>query len=278
MRVVLGLLVLLPVMAMVASAAEDGERSAERYLKDAHSWGEMLFTVGPNFIDLDWNGVSLGPNASTDLRGFADGTFSGEKDGVVDAEEVEDLQRALIGLFEIEFGKYANHHQYSGYVLIDEAEPQGVEVTALDVEGLEGPTNQTGPVTISLSLHVSFPNVDEGKDVHTVKIDLGKRYFPTDESGQARVLAGDLTVTVQAKPNWSIDPASVQPECAADAYLNGYLYFSGDDIDCFTGHSGLLLLFSITGQGEGGNSLPGFEFGLIFVAVGLVGAALRRRA
>lgn len=267
---------------MAAPAAAKEPASFESYLNEPHAMGTLAVSAGPDYIKLAWNGLTLGDQASHDIRELADGALSGEKDGRVDSKELNDALFALRALFESNFNKAANHHDLSGVVLIDRAEAQKVEVTKLTTKGLEGDVDQAAPVEVTLEILVSFPNVDDGKDVHTVRVDLG-RYFLSpkekDEDGDGHADAAsparDLTLTVGGAPGWTLDSASVQPACAAEDIRDGRMVFHGDDVDCFTGHDGVLLSFAITGKGTGKNFLPGFGLAPLVAGAALVLA--RRR-
>jgi len=279
---VLGLVAITLVgMALPATAqdetADDEPRNFETYLSEAHSWGSLGIHVGPDFVAIDWSGITLGENASSDLRHLADGAISGDKDGQVDESELDDFTFGLSAIFQNTFGKFANNHAFSGFVLIDQAEAQGVEVTGVDADGLTGDVDQGGLVTVGIQLRIAFPNVDDYRDVHTVRFDLGSYFIQEGNEEEADRLAGDLTLTVDGADGWTIDGASVNPQCAADSFQDGRLVFEGDDVACFTGHDGVLLSFAINGDGQREkNFLPGFE--AAFVALALVGVvALRRR-
>jgi hypothetical protein len=266
--------------ALPATAQEDGDDSPgwnfEAYLKEAHSWGALTAHVGPDSVALTWSGLTLGDEASSDLRHLADGALSGEKDGNVDAKELDDFTFGLTALFESQFGKYANQHAFSGFLLIDQAEAQKVEVEHVEAEGLEGSVDQAGPITVEVALDIAFPNVDDHKDVHTVRFDLGPYFLQESHNDDAESLAGDLTLTIAGADGWTIDAQSIQPTCAAESLEDGQLVFAGDDVDCFTGHDGVLLSFAINGHGTRDSSfLPGFEG--LFAALALVGVLVLRR-
>lgn len=267
----------------LAAAQEEEEQSSgrawdfEAYLEESHSWGHITVSAGPNFLRLNWDDVELGPEASADIRELADGAFSNEKDGLVSEEEKEQFLEAISSLFENQFARVANHHSVSGIVLIDNAEASEAEVTRVAADGLEGPVDQDGGITAAFTIWINFPNIDESKDVHTVRIDLGPRFIREGHEDEAGEFAGDLTLTFSGSDGWSIDAASIQPECAGDNYEGGHIVLTSDDIDCFTGRSGVLLAYAITGEGEAKDHfLPGFELGLLGLAAAL-GIVLRRR-
>ena len=274
---------LVAIVGWAAPATAEADSSGpnwdfERYMQEAHGLGDLKITVGPDSMVLDWAGIELGQEASEDLRIVADGALSGEKDGRVDRKEADDLTFALTALLENAFGKYANNHRFSGLVLIDDSEAQSAQVTHLEVQDLVGPVDQPAPLTASFTVGIPFPNVDEAKDVHAVRLDMGPYYIREGDDDQGARFAGDLTLTIAAADGWTLDQESVQPGCAADQYEDGTLVFAGDDVSCFTGHPGLLLSFAITGHGQSHRSfLPGFELPLLVAALALVGVLARRR-
>jgi hypothetical protein len=259
----------LPATAQEAESDESPQWNFEAYLDEAHSWGDLAVKVGPDSVDLSWTGLTLGDQASSDLRQLADGALSGEKDGQVDETELDDFTFGLTALFESQFGKYANNHAFSGFVLIDQAEAQKVEVTHVAAENLAGDVEQAGSVIVGVAINIAFPNVDDHKDVHTVRFDLGPYFIQQSHDEEAESLAGDLTLAVQGADGWSIDAESIQPACAAESFSEGRMVFAGDDVDCFTGHDGVLLSFAINGQGtRDSNFLPGFELVALVAALG----------
>lgn len=266
---------LAPMAASTPAAADSRSWNLDRYLSEPHSWGTITINTGPDVLTLDWSGLVLGDQASKDLRGVADGALSGKKDGTVDAKERDDVTFALKAFFESSFAKAANNHAFSGLVLIDQAEAQKVTVTSLTADGLTGPVDGDTPVAVTVGLKIDFPNIDDHKDVHTVKVDLGDAFVDGGHDDQAAKLVGDLTLRVGTVPDWTLDRASVQPACAADRFDNGVLVFHGDDVPCFTGTSGVLLTFAIDGHGRSSNVLPGV--GLAAVVAALALALVRRR-
>ena len=257
-------------LAALPAATADSSTS-EQYLREAESWGDITFTVGPNSILVSWAGIEMGPNASRAIREAADGVLSeDEKDGQVSEEEADQFEFGLSGMFEGEFGKWVNQRDYSGIVLIDNAQADEVSVDNLDTQGLVGAVDQEGGITASLDVTVSFPNLEDGEDIHTVSFDMGKYYFKDVDDEHVASFLGDSTVIVGPAQDWSLDTESVQPDCAAENVDEGQMVFAGEDIGCFTGHSGVIISFAITGEGAEREKsfLPGFEL------VGLLSALL----
>jgi hypothetical protein len=268
---VTALLVLTP--AMAAADEDEGKRpwSFQAYLDEAHSWGDITVAVGPDFMTITWDGIILGEQASRDLRGLIDGALSNEKDGEVDATELNDFTFALRMLGQSEFNKIVSHRAVSGVVLIDQAEAHSATVQKVSTQGLEGPVDQEQLATLGFVVDITFPNVDSHKDLHTVRIDLGNHFIRSDHDEEAARLAGDLSLTITGANGWTIDPASIQPACASEQYADNKMTFEGDDVGCFTGRSGLLLTFAITGKGKRDASfLPGFEAVIVLAAAVLL--------
>lgn len=267
----------MPAAAEEEAASDEQRWNFEAYLQEAHSWGQITVSVGPDSVEFVWSGLTLGEQASADLRELADGALSGEKDGEVDETELDDFTFALSALFESQFGKVANHRAFSGFLLIDQAEAQDVKVTNVGAEHLAGSVDQTDPIVVEVALAIDFPNIDDYKDVHTVRFDLGSHFIEEGHEEEAQRLAGDLTLAIQGAEGWTIDAASVQPACAAESLEEGALVFSGEDVSCFTGRDGVLLTFAINGEGKREASfLPGLELLGLAAALG-VGLVLRRR-
>lgn len=260
-----------------AEESESGGWSFQAFMDEAHSLGTVTITVGPDSMRLDWDGLQLGEQASSAVRSLADGAMSDEADGTVTDAEASDFLVALQVLAEREFRKIANHHDFGGFVLIDQAEAGELNVDLFEADGLAGDVDEGGPITVTMGLAVEFPNLDKGKDIHTVTIDLGDTYLHESEDGSAATMVGDLTLVVQPVADWTMDLSSVAPDCAFESYQEGKLVFTGDDAQCFTERSGILLSFAITGEGvDDPNFLPGW--GLVAAVSGLgLGARLRRR-
>lgn len=267
------------VVALAALPVATADSTSEQYLKEAESWGDITFTVGPDSIIVSWAGIEMGPNASLKIRQVAAALDDEGDNDTVSEDEAEQFTLALATLFEGEFGKWVNQRDYSGIVIIDEAQADEVTVDNLVAEGLVGPVDQEGGITASLDVTVAFPNLDEDADQHTVSFDMGKYYFKDADEEQVAAFLGDSTVVVASADAWDVDPESIQPDCAAENLEGGQMVFAGDDIGCFTGRSGVILSFAITGQGTEREKsfLPGFELlGLLSaLVVGLV--TIRRR-
>jgi hypothetical protein len=262
-----------------ASEDEEGapEWSFESIFDGSNSWGDLTFNFAADAVEVDWSGITLNADASRAARAVADGAMSGEKDGVVSDDEFDSFKSALQALLENEFGKWANNHAFSGFVLIDQAEAQEAEVSKLDATGMTGPVDAETPVTASFAIRVGFPNVDDYKDIHTVRVDFGDYYLTQPSEGDTERFAGDLTLTLTGMDDWTLDPASVHPECASAGYADGKLVYEGEDASCFTGKSGVVLVFAITGEGkQSSNFLPSLQ---LLGAISALGAAvaLRRR-
>lgn len=250
----------------------------EAYLAEAYGAGALTVSVGPDHVGVDWSDIEFGAQASRDVRDLADGALGGEPDGVVTAQEAEDFQIALRVLLEREFGKFANHRAFSGIVLIDQAEAQDVEITGLQASGLAGDVEGDETIKLSWQAVVAFPNVDKGNDLHVVRVDLGSYSIQQGHEDEVEDATKDLEVTITGAPGWAIDAASVEPTCAQDTFDGESLVFVGQDVDCFTGRSGVLLAFAITGNGEDDpNFLPGFEVAGLVAALGVGMSVLRRR-
>ncbi len=264
--------------ASAQGADEGGHFDFEAYLEEAHSWGDVTVTAGPDFLELDWDGLEMGPSAARDARYFADGILDGEEDGQVDEDEADQFLFGLGAVLEHSVPKVLNRHELSGIVLIDQAEASDADVTRTEADGLVGPVDSDEGIVAGFTIVIEFPNIDDDKDIHTVRVDLGDYFIPSGHEDDADDFAGDFSLTFQGADGWSIDEDSIQPGCAADNYEDGAIVFTGDDIDCFTGHDGILLAFAITGQGDESHALPGFEAALLAGVLGGAWVLARRRS
>lgn len=248
----------------------------EAYLSEAHSWGELTFTVGPDRILVDWKGITLGPEASRALRELADGFFDEEDDGVVDRSERDDLVFAVSSMFRHAFAGLAEAPPEDVGLFIDDVPPGQLAVSYVTTDGLVGPVDRDDPIVVSAGLRIGFPDVDDGRSRHSVRLDMGPFYFERGFEDEARRVAGDLTLVVGAQKHWSFDADTIRPDCVAQAHRDGRIVLSGADVACFTGHDGVLLAFDVVGRPLPFHYLPGFD--ALVVAVGVVmGAALAAR-
>jgi hypothetical protein len=210
------------------------------------------------------------------LRQTFDETF-GDADGNITTEELDAGENLLRVLVQNEFEKYAHQQSASGLLMIDETGPKAAEVTSLVTDGVLGPVASDESITLHFDVRVGFPTFDS--DVHTVRLDMGPYYFRSVNESTAAAVAGDFTVTVVGIDGWTIDGSSIQPGCASENWdeASQSVVYGAQDVNCFTGRSGLIMAFSVTGQESSGSALPGF--GMPLLVLGLVGAGvvLRRR-
>lgn len=261
------------------SGSDEGSKrwSFETYLAEAHSFGQANIDVGPSSISVDWQDITLGEEASQDLRSVVDGMFDSEsKDGVVSDDEYEDFANAFRLLIESQFGNFAAEDDYAGLVRIDQSSPESAEVTLFEAEGLTGAVDQSGQIVADVGLLINFEATDSDETLHTVKLDMGPYYFKEGKEDKARDVAGDFVLTVGPAADWNIDPESIQPDCVAQNYQDGELVFTGEDVSCFTGPSdGPLLAFAI--ETEPSHFLPGPGGALFALALASMAIVLRRR-
>ncbi|MGH2669025.1 MAG: hypothetical protein ACRDH5_07920 [bacterium] len=252
-----------------SAAPQPGFQDLQR---EVQSVGDIEVSVGSKSIVISWQGITLGANVSTWLRDKVDGLA--EEDGNVTQEEADSAELLLREFIQKEFRQYAHDERLNGYLLIDQSNPSGAVVNNLVAEGIEGPVVSAEGIRLSFVTTIAFET--RSADVHTVKLDMGRYYFRAVDTAKAQDLVGDFTLTVQGASGWAIDPATVQPGCAAEKLADGKMVFTVDDVNCFTGRSGVLMSFSITGKDDT-SSVPGF--GGAFLALGLLVAAvaLRRR-
>lgn len=262
-------------MALAPSAsAQDDEPSFQSLQEGVNSLGAMEISVGSKAVSVSWQGIEIGANLSAWIREKVS-DLDGEGDPAnVSEQEAEDARVLLTHYVQQEFDIYAHDDRFNDYLLIDQSSPSGAEVTSLVASGLEGPVAQEQGISLSFAAAVGFAT--RSADVHTVKLDMGRYYFRAVDEEKAADLVGDFSITVKGSDGWSIDPSSIQPECVADNFVDGAMVFTAEDVNCFTGRSGVLVGFSITG-GEDGAMLPGFEaLGLLVALVG-AGVLARRR-
>lgn len=270
--------VLALVLAAPAGLAQSSSPGFQEVQRDLKDFGDVTVTAGPRSLTVTWQGIEIGPGVSNWLREKVDGLDGEEADGNVSEGEAE-LAKDYVRMFlQREFSIYSGDSRYSGYLLIDYANPKGADVTQLDVTGLVGPVESEDGIGLGFQTAIGFAT--RSAEVHTVKLDMGRYYFREVNESKAAEVVGDTTLTVKAGPGWAIVADDIQPECARDVYdeETGAMVFTAEAINCFTGHSGVLLAFSISGRDdEGSSSIPGFELTLLPVA--LLGAAwtLRRR-
>jgi hypothetical protein len=270
----LALIALLMLVAPTVAAQDGGGGpSMEGMMEEVQSLGDLTVTVASKEVTFDWSGIEVGPNMSAWIRKMVDDIGNG--DGFVNASEMEYGEAVLKLFVRQEINSIITDVGASGYFLIDTNNAQAADVTSLMTDGLVGEVNGTQPITLDFTASLGFAT--RSKDVHTVRLDMGKYYFVPIDNESASAFAGDFTLTVVGGDGWAIDGDSVQPQCAADAWdeSTGSLTFNAEDVECFTGHTGLLLAFSISGGNDGGFA-PGL--GLPLLILGLIGAvAVARR-
>jgi PGF-CTERM protein len=274
---ILALGALLVSLASTATAQDDPEPSNPSFQdmqSQVQSVGDIEVSVGSKAIVISWQGITLGANLSSWLREKVDGLDGNEPDGTINAEEADNAKLLLENYIAQEFRSYAHDERLSGYLVIDHTNPEGATVDSLAADGITGPVVSDQGISLSFVTTIGFPT--QSADVHTVKLDMGRYYFQAVDPEQAPAIADDFTLTVRGGNGWSIVPDSVQPSCASEKLADGAMVFTVDDVNCFTGRSGVLMSFSVSG-GDDGSSIPGFG-GALWV-VGLLGAGLlfRRR-
>lgn len=275
--VLVGLLAL--VLAVPSGTAQSSNPGFEDVQRDLKDFGDVTVTVGPKSLTVTWQGIEIGPGISTWLREKVDGLGGDdERDGNVSEDEAEVAKEYVKMFLQREFNIYSGDSRYSGYLLIDYANPKGAEVTQLDVTGLVGPVESDEGIGLGFQAAIGFAT--RSAEVHTIKLDMGRYYFREVNESKAAEVVGDSTLTIRAASNWAIVADDIQPECAHDAYdaESRAMVFTAEDINCFTGHSGVLLAFSISGRDdEGASTIPGFELALLPIALFGAAWALRRR-
>jgi hypothetical protein len=280
MKKLLALVVLTIFMATPMASAQSGggsySPSMESMLSEVKNLGSLSVKVSSKHVDFSWSGIEIGSNMSSWLRKTLDDSF-GDGDGNVSVDEMEAGEELLAVFVQQEFKKIIHQEGSTGYFLIDKTNPSGATVTALDTAGLVGPVASDRTVTIDFDLSIEFPT--KNQDVHTVKLDMGKYYFKGVNQTKAQEVAGDFSLVVVGGSGWSIDGASVQPDCAADNWdeSSSSLRFDASDLDCFVGHSGLLLAFTIHGSEKDWFPVPGPELPLIVLGLLGLAFAMRRR-
>jgi hypothetical protein len=271
----------LAILLVPAAAAQDGGEesyspSIETMMAEVEDLGSIDVSVSSKQIAFEWTGIQIGANVSSWLRGMVDEL--GDQNGTVEVAEMEQGESLLKPFLAAEMNALVTDTRSSGYFLIDTNNAQSVEVTSLVTEGMVGAVNSTTPIRLDFTAAFTFAT--QSKDVHTVKLDMGQYYFSDVNGTQAEAAAGDFALTIQGGDGWSIDADSIEPECAREAYdaSSGAIVLGAQDIECFTGHSGLLIGFSISGGDDGIFGIPGFELPLLIL--GLIGGmvAIRRRA
>lgn len=273
---------LLSVVALLAAApaatAQSSAPGFEDVQRDLKDFGDVTVSAGPRSLTVTWEGIEIGPGVSNWVRGMADGADGTEKDGNVSEEEAEVAKQYVVTFLEREFRIYKSDSRLSGYLVIDYSNPEGAQVTSLEVTGLVGPVESEDGMGLSFQAVIGFAT--RSADVHTVKLNMGRYYFHAVNESKAAEVIGDSTLTIKGATGWSIVEDDIQPECAHDAYdaESGAMVFTAEDINCFTGRSGVLIAFSIAGtDDQGSSSIPGFELALLPLAFLGAAWALRRR-
>jgi hypothetical protein len=269
---------LLFMLGATAVAQEDPKGSSsspsfEDLQKDVKSVGTIEVGVSSTAMVISWQGIQLGKNVSTWLREKVDGLDGNGRDGNISQDEADSAQVMISEFVKREFDVYAHQEGMTGHLLIDQANPKGAEVNSLVADGIVGPVSSDKDISLSFVTTIGFPT--RAADVHTVKLDMGKYYFNSVNESSAKQLVGDFSLTIKGTDGWKIDGASVQPGCAADKFKDGSLVFKADDVNCFTGRSGVLLAFSVAG-GADHSAIPGFGAGLWILGL-LAGVVAIRR-
>lgn len=262
-------------LALPTAAASPSFNDLQKELKDV---GSIEVSVSSKAIVVSWQGIEIGPNASAMVRDMVDGMDGNEKDGNVSEGEADLAQTVIKTFVQNEFDYYTHHENYdAGLLLVDAVNPKTAKVDGLAAGGLMGPVVQEDGITLSFVTSILFPT--KAADVHTVKLDMDRYYFHEVNESKASEMVGDFSLTVRGYDGWSIDPASIQPDCAAEQYSDetGAMVFTAEHVNCFTGHSGVLLAFSITGGQDNTWDVPapGAPIGIAVLA--LAGLLLRRR-
>ncbi|MBI2077773.1 MAG: hypothetical protein HYT80_05290 [Euryarchaeota archaeon] len=271
---VLTILGLALAFSIPTATAEPSFEDLQKELKDV---GAIEVSVSSTQISVSWQGIEIGPNASAMVRGMVDGMDGNEADGNVSEEEADLAETVIKTFVQNEFEHYVHDENYVGHLVIDTTNPKAAKVDALAAGGLIGPVDQEEGITLSFVATVGFPT--KAADVHTVKLDMDRYYFHEVEEEKAAEVIGDFSLTVRGLDGWSIDPASIQPDCAAERYdaESGAMVFTAEHVNCFTGRSGILLGFSLTGGSDSSWDVPapGAPIGIAVLA--LAGLLLRRR-
>lgn len=265
-------------IALTSTAAAQGGSSSNPSFQDLQSQvesvGDVTVSVGSKSIVISWQGIAIGGNLSSWLREKVDGLDGNEPDGTITEEEADNAELLLREYIQKEFRSYAHDDRLSGYLVIDHTNPEGAQVNSLVADGITGPVVSDQGITLSFVTTIGFPT--RSADVHTVKLDMGRYHFRSVNTSQASAIADDFTLTIRGGNGWSIVPDSIQPACAAEKLADGAMVFTVDDVNCFTGRSGVLMSFSIAG-GDDGASIPAFGGGLWILGLLGAGLLLRRR-
>jgi len=245
--------------------------------KELEDVGAIEVSVSSTQISVSWQGIEIGPNASAMVRGMVDGMGGDEADGNVSEEEADLAETVIKTFVQNEFEHYVHDENYVGHLVIDTTNPKAAKVDALAAGGLIGPVDQADGITLSFVATVGFPT--KAADVHTIKLDMGRYYFHQVNESKASEMVDDFSLTVRGFDGWSIDAASIQPECGAEQYdeESGAMVFTAEHVNCFTGHSGVLLGFSITGGSDTAWDVPAPGAPIAIAILGLAGFLLRRR-
>ncbi|HLE48312.1 MAG TPA: hypothetical protein VI818_08455 [Candidatus Thermoplasmatota archaeon] len=273
--VVLTLVTFVLSLAVPTATASPSFEDLQKELTDV---GSIEVSVSSTSIAVSWQGIEIGPNASAMVRDMVDGMDGNEKDGNVSEEEADLAETVIKTFVQNEFDFYTHRENYqSGLLVIDAVNPKTAKVDALAAGGLIGPVMQEEGITLSFVTSILFPT--KAADVHTVKLDMGRYYFHQVNESKASEMVDDFSLTVRGFDGWSIDAASIQPECGAEQYdeESGAMVFTAEHVNCFTGHSGVLLGFSITGGSDTAWDVPAPGAPIAIAILGLAGFLLRRR-
>lgn len=281
-RWILAIAACLPLLLPNAAADPDRQPapSLGQVLSDSYRLGHLVISVGPRSSGVDWTGVELGDNGTMYLRGLIDGIEDGHEDDTVSPSEVEVAEGILSRLVERSFHQVSHDRKVSKMIVMDDDVPISDVHIQFDSQGLPGPIDAEEHARLSMEGGVEFQT--NLADVHTLQISAGDFHLSDHQVDKAEKALRDFRLTIEPQTGWTIDPDSIQPECAADRFdpESGKIEFTAADADCFQERGGDLIALSIHGRdrghGLGGAFAPGWEVALALAAlVGVV--AMRRR-
>lgn len=181
---------------------------------------EVTLTVSPTLIQVDGAQATVSGETASDLRKCIDNSdcpepllaraSTGNGDGVVTSDEAQDFSIAAKAGLNIAGGPVAEFRDsIKQLVTIDDVAAERVEFRRFEIANAEGPVRSTGPIQITLLLHVAFPEAGSSR-THHVRILRDRSDIELADR-----------IVVHTGKGWTLEKNTIEPEGMRLYYHDG---------------------------------------------------------